>query len=62
MHEGWLNPELSIDGVGERSSGLEIEALEPKEIEKQIGKLRSESYFQTDPAGLPEDPTRIRRF
>lgn len=44
-----LNPELSIDGVGERSAGLDIEALELKEIEKQLGKLRCEGYFQTKP-------------
>ena len=44
-----LNPELSIDCAGERSAGLDIEALEPNEIEKQIGKLRSEGYFQTKP-------------
>jgi hypothetical protein len=44
-----LNPELSIDGVGERSGGLDIDVLEPKEIEKQIEKLRSEGYFQTNP-------------
>src|SRR5215469_12763847 len=44
-----LNPELSIDGLGERATGLDIGPLEPKEIEKQIGKLRSEGYFQTNP-------------
>jgi len=42
-----LNPELSVDGVGEGSAGLDIEPLKPKEIEKQVGKLRSEGYFQT---------------
>jgi hypothetical protein len=44
-----LNPELSIDGIGERSVGLDIEGLAPKEIDAQIGKLRSEGYFQTRP-------------
>ena len=44
-----LNPELSIDGIVERSAGLDTECLEPKEIDEQIGKLRSEGYFQTRP-------------
>jgi hypothetical protein len=44
-----LNPELSIDGIPERSAGLDIDALATEEIEKQIEKLRSEGYFQTNP-------------
>jgi hypothetical protein len=55
-----LNPEMSIDGVGERSSGLDIEALEPKEIEKQVEKLRSEGYFQTNPVLLSRTTDKMR--